>query len=253
MPCCPQNSRLMRLGLFMLPVISSSILASEWRFAFESPDTKVSLIELYTSEGCSSCPPAEAWIGALKDDPGLWKRFVPVAFHVDYRNYLGWTDRFALPEFTRRQREYAGRWRAGTIYTPGFVLDGEEWRPGGLLPSPSRQAPGKLRVSTEDGSKLELSFVTARSWREPLIVEIVPLAHDVRTGVRRGENAGRELRHEFVALALISGNLRRTADGMYTAQLALPGSMAAPVASLAAWVRPASSLVPIQAVGGWIH
>jgi len=252
MLCRLRFLRLVSPCLSLLALVPSDLLASDPKFSFESPDTKVALIELYTSEGCSSCPPAEAWVGALKDNPGLWKRFVPVAFHVDYWNYLGWTDRFALPEFTRRQREYAARWNTGTIYTPGFVLNGEEWRPAGSLPSAATHRSGKLRVSGEGGNKLAVSFVTSRDWHEPLIVEIAPLAHGVRTDVRRGENAGRQLRHEFVALALIAGSLQPVGNGIYKAQLTLPDSTYAPVAAIAAWVRPANSLVPIQAAGGWI-
>jgi len=70
------------------------IFASEPK-TFESGDTQNSLIELFTSEGCSSCPPADAWISQLKESPDLWKKIVPVAFHVDYWNNLGWRDRFA--------------------------------------------------------------------------------------------------------------------------------------------------------------
>jgi hypothetical protein len=249
----PDFSRLISIGLFFAPVVDSPTLAADGEFSIESADTKVALIELYTSEGCSSCPSAEAWLGALKDNPGLWKQFVPVAFHVDYWNHLGWTDRFALPEFTRRQHAYAAHWNASTIYTPAFVLNGEEWRPRRPLPVPGNQTPGRLRVSGKDGGRLEVSFVTLREWHEPLIVEIVPLANGLRTDVRRGENAGRELRHEFVALALVAGDLRRAPNGAYTAQLVLPSSMAAPVAAIAAWVRSAHSPAPIQVAGGSIR
>ena len=89
---------------------------------FESPETQASLIELYTSEGCSSCPPAEARLTKLRDNPGLWSQFVPVAFHVDYWDKLGWPDRFASGVFTRRQYQYAARWGGSSVYTPEFVL-----------------------------------------------------------------------------------------------------------------------------------
>ena len=74
---------------------------------FESGETQNSLIELFTSEGCSSCPPAEKWMSALKSRDDLWKKTVPVVFHVDYWDHLGWRDRFAKPEFTSRQQRYA--------------------------------------------------------------------------------------------------------------------------------------------------
>src|ERR1700676_1589940 len=95
--------------------------------SFESKPARTHLLELFTSEGCSSCPPAEAWLGKLKSDDRLWKDFVPIAFHVDYWDGLGWKDRFAQPEWTRRQNSYAVRWGGSSVYTPGFVLDGREW------------------------------------------------------------------------------------------------------------------------------
>src|SRR5205814_757208 len=82
---------------------------------FESSDAQSSLIELFTSEGCSSCPPAEKWLSALKSSSDLWKKAVPVAFHVDYWDHLGWRDRFAKPEFTSRQQRYAAAWGGDSV------------------------------------------------------------------------------------------------------------------------------------------
>src|SRR5262249_27401056 len=96
--------------------------------SFQSSEVQTALVELYTSEGCSSCPPAEAWLSRLKDDSALWKNFVPVAFHVDYWDYLGWRDPWAATSFSERQRSYADSWSAVSVYTPGFVLNGKEWR-----------------------------------------------------------------------------------------------------------------------------
>src|SRR6266436_651609 len=78
---------------------------------FQSNAKQTALIELYTSEGCSSCPPAEAWLSQLKADPRLWKDFVPLAFHVDYWDYLGWRDPFASKEWTARQYRYSAAWK----------------------------------------------------------------------------------------------------------------------------------------------
>jgi hypothetical protein len=97
-------------------------------FSFKSGENQAALVELYTSEGCSSCPPAEAWLSRLKDGPGLWKEFVPVAFHVDYWDYLGWRDKWSAEAFSARQRAYASAWHNDNIYTPGFILNGSEWR-----------------------------------------------------------------------------------------------------------------------------
>src|ERR1043165_1553662 len=105
--------------------------ASAAETVFRSEPARATLIELYTSEGCSSCPPAEKWLGELRNDAGLWKSFVPVAFHVNYWDHLGWKDVLASKAFTDREYAYADGWRAGSVYTPCFVRNGQEWRPQG--------------------------------------------------------------------------------------------------------------------------
>ena len=90
---------------------------------FQSGEKRVALVELFTSEGCSSCPPAERTFSKLATNPALWKTFVPIALHVNYWDNLGWKDRLAAVEFTQRQHTYASAWRADTVYTPEFVLN----------------------------------------------------------------------------------------------------------------------------------
>ena len=110
----------------ILFAVSSIVLASSTvradQLRFESGEKRVAFVELFTSEGCSSCPPAERTLSKLTTHPSLWKTFVPVAFHVNYWDNLGWKDRFASVEFTQRQRTYASGWNSGTVYTPEFVL-----------------------------------------------------------------------------------------------------------------------------------
>src|SRR6478672_1752441 len=132
-----------RLGL--IPLLGAAALTSQAADrVFESGPQKVHLIELFTSEGCSSCPPAEAWLSKLKTNARLWKDFVPVAFHVDYWDNLGWPDRFAAKPWTERQRTYATAWNTTTVYTPEFVLDGREWH-AGEIPLASTDRPGVLK------------------------------------------------------------------------------------------------------------
>ena len=80
----------------------------------------VVVVELYTSQGCSSCPPADAYLARLADQPGV----MPLALHVDYWDYIGWADSFAQPKFTDRQRAYAAASGSRTIYTPQMVVNG---------------------------------------------------------------------------------------------------------------------------------
>ena len=95
----------MRIMYFCLLFACISVNAAP--VEFQSSQRQVSLLELYTSEGCSSCPPAEAWLSKLKNSQGLWDEFVPVAFHVDYWNNPGWKDRFSDEQYTERQKSYA--------------------------------------------------------------------------------------------------------------------------------------------------
>src|SRR5215208_4087318 len=102
---------------------SGSALASTALCKAESPATLTPVIELYTSEGCSSCPPADRWLSTLKTGDGN-ARAVVQAFHVGYWDYIGWIDRFASPAFTERQRQIARRNGQSGIYTPQVVRNG---------------------------------------------------------------------------------------------------------------------------------
>src|SRR3984885_2652041 len=133
-------------------ITATNLVATANDVTFQSTDKQVSLIELYTSEGCSSCPPAEAWLSHLTNQPGLWTDFVPVAFHISYWNNLGWRDKFSSDEFSQRQNDYAQAWSAQNIYTPEFVLNGKEWSNWfGFRNIPSfADKVGILRVSSTD-------------------------------------------------------------------------------------------------------
>src|SRR5580698_1073863 len=120
-------SRLDKIAVAMLLSVMP-VIAETNNVRFQSPPTQTALLELYTSEGCSSCPPAEDWLNRLKSSPGLWTDFVPLAFHVDYWDRLGWSDPWASTSFSDRQRSYTKLWRGHSLYTPGFVLNGKEWR-----------------------------------------------------------------------------------------------------------------------------
>ena len=172
---------------------------------FESGETQSTLIELFTSEGCSSCPPAEKWLSALKSNQDLWKKIVPVAFHVDYWDRLGWRDRFAKPEFTSRQQGYAAAWGGDSIYTPGFVVNGKEWRSwfgGNVIPASSIKV-GVFRLSLGAGGKLSARYIPEAKQPRGLALNVALLGNNLESDVKRGENSGRKLRHDFVVLDLI--------------------------------------------------
>ena len=147
----------MRVRLIALSLVAMS---TAWGLPgpFVSGPAQVPLVELYTSEGCSSCPPAEAWLNRLQSEPGLWRDFVPVSFHVNYWDRLGWPDRFASRAFTERQYAYAEAWGVRTVYTPGFVLNGRDWREKSrrTLPAPGKDT-GTLTVAVNAG-KVQASW-----------------------------------------------------------------------------------------------
>lgn len=105
-------------------------LASAAACTAASGPQRAALLELYTSEGCDSCPPADRWVSALPARGYGADRVVTLAYHVDYWNYLGWKDPFAQARFTERQRFVNNRIRNRTIYTPQLMLDGKDYRAG---------------------------------------------------------------------------------------------------------------------------
>ena len=220
---------------------------------FQSSETQTSLIELFTSEGCSSCPPAEKWMSALRSSQDLWKKVVPVAFHVDYWDRLGWRDRFAKPEFTSRQQRYAAAWGGDSVYTPGFVVNGKEWRSwfsGNGMPTTSTKV-GVLRVSLGADGKLSGTFVPETRQPRTLALYVALLGNDLESDVKRGENSGRKLRHDFVVLNLIKIDMANESN-RWSGSVALPMRTGNDKPSaLAAWIT--ENATPIQATGGWLR
>ncbi len=149
----------MRLFLFLGLALGAMARLPAEPVQFASGPAQVSLVELFTSEGCNSCPPAERWVATLREEPGLWRDFVPVAWHVDYWNRLGWPDRFSTREFTQREYDYAAAWNSQSVYTPCVVRDGVEMGRMRSL-TPSGAAAGKLIVRY-DGTTVRAEFSVA--------------------------------------------------------------------------------------------
>ncbi|MCP4409633.1 MAG: DUF1223 domain-containing protein [Gammaproteobacteria bacterium] len=221
---------------------------------FSSSNKRVNLLELYTSEGCSSCPPADQWLSRFQNDDTLWKELIPVAFHVDYWNYIGWPDRFASPRYSKRQRDYAINGNVSTVYTPGILLNGREWRSWHYmrpLDLGNSENAGKLSVDLNN-DKFTAHFQTVQKPTLKVYLNIVILGFDLITKVKAGENRGRELEHDFVVL----GYSRRPMvqmENSYSVSDILPEQIAPAVKTgLAAWVDYADDLTPVQATGGWL-
>ncbi len=221
---------------------------------FKSGKARIGLLELYTSEGCSSCPPADRWLSKLTQSDELWRRWVPVAFHVDYWDELGWPDRFASSAFSQRQRRYARQGSLSSVYTPGFVFDGREWRLRHGIPgtqSSDQNGAGQILLKLADG-QAQIQYLPSMQSDRPVIASVAILGFNLSTQVIRGENRGRNLRHDFVVLSLQEQPLARH-DGRLTGSVQLSErKIESERMAIAAWVSQAPTLAPLQAVGGWL-
>jgi Uncharacterized secreted protein len=215
---------------------------------FESKPARTHLIELYTSEGCSSCLPAEEWMSGLKNQPRLWQDIVPVAFHVDYWDHLGWKDPFASKTWTERQADYSVRWKGESVYTPAFALDGTEWHYG-KLPATATEASGVLKIIV-NGDRVTATF-KASNGEGRYDIHVARLGFSLMADVTAGENNGRKLMHDFVVLGLTNETMK---SGAKELRLPPPSTTSTidPRTAIAAWVTQAGQIEPIQVVGGWL-
>jgi hypothetical protein len=173
--------------------------------AAKSSSRSTPLVELYTSEGCSSCPPADRWFSTLRAqaDAGA---VVPIAFHVDYWNNLGWKDAYSDARFTQRQRDFAHAVGARFVYTPQLVLAGRDfpdWRGGAgtkaIEASRAQASRAELEV-TGSATSPRVVATLAPGLRTSDLALVVAVTQDgIETKVKAGENRGETLRHDFVA------------------------------------------------------
>ena len=170
------------------------------------------LVELFTSEGCSSCPTADGHIAALqRDQPLAGALVIPLALHVDYFDHAGWKDAFSSADFTRRQTDYS-RVLGTNVYTPQVVVNGREAVVGTehalvdrAIRAAAKRAPLPLDVMAHragDRARLRVATPAAPSAAEPIAVVAAVAQDGLTTAVTRGENAGRQLHHVAVARTL---------------------------------------------------
>lgn len=169
----------------------------------ESPPHAVALVELYTSEGCNSCPPADRWLSRLASGGPGADSVVPLAFHVDYWDRLGWKDRFASPRFTERQYALARQAGSRAVYTPGLFVNFSEFRALGRFEEVLRSINAKparadirLELRPPSGSRLTVKA----DFRAPAGSRAFVALYENRlfTDVKAGENEGVTLRHDYV-------------------------------------------------------
>ena len=235
------------LFLFLFSFCCISVRGGD-SITFTSTGQKTFLLELFTSQGCSSCPPAERWLNRLIEDRGLWRNYVPVAFHVSYWDRLGWADPFASEAHTQRQYSYFHSGNMKSVYTPCILLDGVEWRKWRSqrdIP-PSKQSAGVLRAHLES----DQINITYSDKGKPVTFHIALLGFGLETHVKRGENRNRHLAQEFIVLTHES-----RASDTGSVRTRIPKNTTRRTASrfaLALWVSSTDDPKPLQATGGWL-
>jgi len=194
-----------RLLLIGCLLISIPVYAAE-KITVMSNGQQTAVLELYTSEGCSSCPSADKWLAALVEVPDDELDVLALAFHVDYWDYLGWKDRFGSPDYTSRQR-YLGRANnQRTIYTPEFFVDGVEARGtrkvlDKIRNANNQQAAIQLKLSiskSSDSLQIDLMTVNPEATGQPLLHRYFVYENELMSNVTRGENSGERLFHQQV-------------------------------------------------------
>lgn len=166
--------------------------------------------ELYTSQGCSSCPPADRWLSNQLTTPDREKSILALSFHVDYWNYIGWEDPYSNKQFTERQYTHRRAGNIGEIYTPQFVFSNREvrrWGQAGLIPQrlaamQNDKAPLVLQVSLERKVANQVEVQVHTEWLDDRYasgrVHLAFYEDNLSQQVKAGENRGELLKHDRV-------------------------------------------------------
>jgi hypothetical protein len=202
---------------FLFAVLALSLgTAQAMQCTANSAEKTVALVELYTSEGCDSCPPADRWLSSLGPKGFAPDRVVPIALHVDYWDYIGWKDPYARQAHSARQRKLAQLARAAAVYTPQVLLQGQDfraWRDAGN-PGVFERAvakinarPAKARISLAlDARRKDVFELEAAAQLEDtspnaaIALFLGAYENKLVSEVKAGENRGQTLPHDYVVL-----------------------------------------------------
>ncbi|MFC3153186.1 DUF1223 domain-containing protein [Litoribrevibacter euphylliae] len=266
----------MRFGFFLSLLLLSLFAQGQ---TLTSSNHQTVMLELYTSQGCSSCPPAEKWISGFTEDDKLWDKLIPINFRVDYWDYLGWKDHYSNPLFSARQRRYQSLGHSRTVATPGFIVNGKGWngwfyRRG--ITAESLSNAGILSIEFPDNLKksdrITITFTNNSGTSDALMANLVVMGFGLEDYIKRGENRGKTFVQDFVVLGydrqplfLQSQSEEQTTDYTSTTtstsiskgitSISLPDTSKheAERYAVAVWVSEKNDPSPIQAVGGWIE
>lgn len=201
----------MRIFLAILGILTTVPALGSQCSAQSGPQT-AALVELYTSEGCDSCPPADRWLSGLGPAGYVSDRVVPLSLHVDYWDYIGWKDPFAKREFSNRQRKLTQLQRNAFVYTPQIMLQGQDFRQWGTSAFDqavsrinARLAKARLGLEIAALKKDTISIraeaeLVDPSQKEDAALYLASYENKLASQVTAGENRGHTLAHDYVVL-----------------------------------------------------
>ena len=259
MPVLARAFEALRLALAVASVAALLCGAARGQCVKESPGHTVALVELYTSEGCDSCPPADKWLSGV--GPVLAPNSaIPLSLHVNYWDYLGWKDRFADARLTERQQELTRIAKGRVVYTPGVFLNLREFRGWNSAADfhkavsevNARPARAAIRIAQTPRPDGRLA-VQARFELKPDAAAVQPQAYlalyenGLQTVVKAGENRGLTLKHDHVVRQLLGPLDFTKGAAEFTGALAIDPGWRRANMGVAAFVQDASSLGVLQA------
>ena len=210
----------------LLNLVSFNVLSQDGKVqTVKSPLHRVALLELYTSEGCSSCPPADRFLSKLKtndlSDQQNPPKLIPLAYHVTYWDYIGWKDQYANKQYDQRQRGIAHKNKKSTIYTPQFVLAGNDYRRYKAFNRDVKNIASEkatvdigLSVQIISGSsdanktnmerlRISLNSNITKADEKEINVYVAVVENNLFSEVEDGENKGEQLQHDYVVRKLL--------------------------------------------------
>ncbi len=222
--------------IFLILSVSCSTQSVESQRRDESPQPQTTnlqpkqpvLVELFTSEGCSSCPPADKILAFLqREQPAPQAEIITLAFHVDYWDYLGWKDEFSSAEFSKRQESYGSKFKIDSIYTPQMIVDGQTEFVGNnsgiavnSIMAAAKMPKAKIKLALNE-NLLKIN-ITEISKTENATVFAVIAENNLSTQVKRGENSGRVLEHSSVVRELKNLGVASGANSTFSTEFNLP-------------------------------
>ena len=240
-----------KAALFFSLLVYFSNVYAEQTVQFSSNDKQNIMVELFTSQGCSSCPPAEHWLNGFEHNEKLWNEIVPIAFHVDYWDNLGWPDPYAKHAYSARQYRHQQQDHIRSVYTPGVLANGQEWR-GWIRGKNFPKVINNAGILSFNANPKTIEVAYSKASKEN-ILNIALLGIGIKTRVERGENKGKVLQQNFVALSHdIYSAGKSDGEGKWVIPLPPDTFNHAQRYALAVWISSIDDIAPVQSTGYWL-